>query len=122
MNPIEGTREETTRSSLVEDCLGDGTTLERGGHARTKHADSRAGNVDVSVHAGRETWVDDFGGGGGLVDVTVDLFACFHESVAEMGVLVEGVGVSGESEDVFVVAGRELGCGKREDGFEYDLC
>ena len=71
---------------------------------------SLARNFDVSVHAGRETGVDEFVGVGvGLVDVSVDLFACFHETVAEMGVLVEGVGVSSKSEDVFVVAGGEGG-------------
>lgn len=79
-------------------------------------------NVDVCVHSGWETGVHDFGGGVGLVDVAVDLFACFHETVAEMGVLVEGVGVSGECENVFMVAGGEGGCGEGEDWFKDDLC
>ena len=83
--------------------------------------DSCSCNVDVSVHSGRETWIHDFGVGVGLVDVSVNLFACFHETVAEMGVLVEGVGVSGKSEDVFVVAGGEGRGGEGEGWFKDDL-
>jgi len=79
-------------------------------------------NLDVGVHAGGETRVDDVVGGGvGLVDVLVDLFACFHKTVAEMGVLVQGVGVSSKGEDVFVVAGSESGGGERVGWFKDDL-
>jgi hypothetical protein len=88
------------------------------------HAGTR--NVDKDVRAGWKTWVDDIvgggGWGGGLVDLTVDGFSCFHEAVAEMRVLVEGVGVSGEGEDVFMVAGGELGGCDGEGRFEDDLC
>jgi hypothetical protein len=79
-------------------------------------------NLDVSVRSWRETRVNDVVAVGvGLIDVSVDLFACFHETVAEMGVLVEGVGVSGKREDVFVVAGGEGRGGEGQGWFKDDL-
>ena len=44
------------------------------------------------------------------MDVFVDCFACFHETVAVMGVLIQCIFMACEGEDVFVVSGGEL-CG-----------
>jgi len=38
-----------------------------------------------------------------------------------MGMLVKSVGVSGKGEDVFVVAGGEVGGGEGQDRFKDDL-
>jgi hypothetical protein len=79
-------------------------------------------NLDVSVRSWRETRVDDVVAVGvGLIDVSVDLFAGFHETVAEMGVLVEGVSVSGKSEHVFVVSRGEGGGREGQGWFKDDL-
>jgi len=42
------------------------------------------------------------------MDVFVDCFACFHETVAEMGVLIQCIFMACEGEDVFVVSRSEL--------------
>ena len=54
--------------------------------------------------------------------MTVDGFTGLHETISEMGMLIERVFVPRKGNNVLVVAGRELLVGKREGRFEHDLC
>ena len=142
MDSFEGARGESAVSVLLEDFLSEAAALSSGGGGvgRAAHIEEvgRAvieGDVDVAGHAGDDAGVcDGVGGPGGVVgggvvdglgDEFMDGFAGFHEAVAEVGVLVEFVGLARGAEDVFVVAfgeffGHAAG-GGGEGGFEDDL-
>ena len=140
MDAFEGARGESAFSVFHEGFLGKAAALGWGGGVGAFHVEEVGGAVvesDVyfSSHAGDDAGVyDGVGGPGGVVggdvvdslgDEFVDGFAGFHEAVAEVGMLVEFVGLAGGTEDVFVVAfgeffGHAAG-GGGEGGFEDDL-
>jgi len=102
--------------------MGDGPTLQGTRLCGANHVNSGTVNVDVFFHSGRKTWIyDAVGHGGGMEDLMVDGFSGFHEAVAEVGVLVKGVRMSGKGDDVFVVSRGKAVCWHREGWFEDDL-
>ena len=140
MDAFERARGEIAVGVFHEGFFGEAATLRWGGGVGTAHVEEVGGAViesDVyfSGHSGDDAGVCDGVGdpggvvGGGIVDGLgdefVDGFAGFHEAVAEVGVLVQFVGLAGGAEDVFVVAFGEFfwhaPAGGGEGGFEDDL-
>ena len=140
MDAFEGAWGESAFSVFHKGFLGKAATLGWGGGVGTAHVEEVGGAViegDVyfSGHARDDAGVCDGVGsprrvvGGGVVDGLgdefVDGFAGFHEAVAEVGMLVEFVGLAGGAKDVFMVAFGELfghpTAGGGEGGFEDDL-
>ena len=140
MDSFEGAGGERAIGVLLEDFFSEAAALGGGGGGRALHGEEVGGavvegDVYIAGHAGDDAGICDGVGspgrvvsGGvvdGLGDEFVDGFAGFHEPVAEVGVLVEFVGLAGGAEDVFVVAfgeffGHAAG-GGGEGGFEDNL-
>lgn len=124
MHAVERAGDKCTRRGFIEDLFCDCSTLKGTWVGWTDHPDFGAMDCEVFGHSWGEARVDDVGvwfGEGGFVDMCVDCFSSFHEAVAEMGVLIEGICVACEGEDVFVIAGSEFRCWHGGDGFKDDL-
>jgi len=122
VHTIKTTRDQRARSRFIKDLMGDGSTLQWGRVRGADHVNFGTLDVDVFFHSGRKTWIyNAVGHRGGMYDLTVDGFSGFHEAVAEVGVLVEGVRVSGKGEDVFMVSGGKAVRWHREGWFKDDL-
>jgi hypothetical protein len=57
-----------------------------------------------------------------VIDVSMNGFTSFHQTVTEMRMLIKSISVTGKRNDVFVVAGGKSRCRQGESGFKDNLC